>query len=151
MNSIEGDLIDLAFAGVFDVIVHGCNCFCTMGAGIAKAIKDQFPEAYAADLATNRGDRTKLGDYSYATVTQDGHEITVINGYTQFHYHGENVLVDYEAVRQLFKKIKTHFGGKKIGYPRIGAGLAGGNWEIIAAIIEEELQDENHQLVIVKP
>ena len=33
MRTIEGDLIGLAKAGHFDVIVHGCNCHNTMGRG----------------------------------------------------------------------------------------------------------------------
>lgn len=45
MNQITGDLLDLAEQGHFDVILHGCNCQCTMGAGIALAIKRRFPEA----------------------------------------------------------------------------------------------------------
>lgn len=40
MKVLHGDLISLALAGHFEAIVHGCNCFCTMGAGIAKAIRD---------------------------------------------------------------------------------------------------------------
>lgn len=36
MQNIKGDLIELALVGEFDVIVHGCNYFCTMGASIAK-------------------------------------------------------------------------------------------------------------------
>ena len=48
MNVVDGDLIKLALNGTFDVIVHGANCQCTMGAGIAKAIKATFPEAYEA-------------------------------------------------------------------------------------------------------
>lgn len=31
LNIISGDLIDLAKNGNFDVIIHGHNCFCTMG------------------------------------------------------------------------------------------------------------------------
>lgn len=57
MNVIKGDLIKLALDGRFDVIVHGCNCQCAMGAGIAKSIKETFPEAYKADLATTKGSR----------------------------------------------------------------------------------------------
>lgn len=45
MRNVQGDLIELALNGVFDVIVHGCNCQCTMGAGIAKSIRAKFPEA----------------------------------------------------------------------------------------------------------
>ena len=151
MNIVKGDLISLALEGMFDVIVHGCNCFCTMGAGIARAIQEEFPEAYAADLVTAKGDRNKLGSFSSAIVTRNSREITIANGYTQFHFHGNDVLVDYDAVRRLFTKIKKTFSGKRIGYPKIGAGLAGGDWQIISAIIDEELAGEDHCLVIYAP
>ena len=151
INTIEGNLIALALEGQFDVIVHGCNCFCTMGAGIARAIRDEFPEAYAADMITTKGDRNKLGDFSFATVKRNDHEIIVVNGYTQFHFHGESVLVDYDAVQNVFKKVKQRFSGKRIGYPKIGAGLAGGDWEKIAGIIARELSGENHSLVVYIP
>ncbi len=151
MKTIEGDLITLALEGQFDVIVHGCNCFCTMGAGIARAIQEEFPEAYAADLITIKGDRNKLGDFSFATVKRDDKEITIVNGYTQFHFQGDSVLVDYDAVHNLFKKIKQQFSGKRIGYPKIGAGLADGDWERISRIIDEELAGEDHTLVLYVP
>jgi len=63
MIVLKGDLIQIALAGRFDVIIHGCNCFCTMGAGIAKLIRDNFPEAYQADLETVVGNKEKLGTY----------------------------------------------------------------------------------------
>jgi len=151
MNTIEGDLITLTLEGSFDVIIHGCNCFCTMGAGVAFSIQEEFPEAYAADLVTIKGDRNKLGDFSSATVIRDGHEITIINGYTQYHFHGDTVLVDYDAIRLLFSIIKQQFSGKRIGYPKIGAGLAGGDWNKISEIIQEELAGENHTLVLYIP
>ncbi|RYF46165.1 MAG: phosphatase, partial [Cytophagaceae bacterium] len=46
MQIEQGDLVQKAKVGEFDVIVHGCNCFCQMGAGIAKTIKQVFPAAY---------------------------------------------------------------------------------------------------------
>ncbi len=149
MTTTKGDLIQLAVNGHFDVIIHGCNCFCTMGAGIARAIKEEFPEALNADAATVKGDKEKLGGYSYASVTRNSQTINVINGYTQYNYYGENVLVDYDAVRTLFSRLKNDFPGKRFGYPKIGAGLAGGDWNIISAIINQELAGENHTLVIL--
>ena len=146
-RTIDGDLIALAIQGEFDVIVHGCNCFCTMSAGIAHAIQLQFPEAYAADLLTTKGDRNKLGYFSSASVIENGHPITIVNGYTQFQYSGTPPLVDYSAVQQLFKRIKKEFAGKRIAYPKIGAGLAGGDWEKIHNIINQELDGEHHTLV----
>jgi O-acetyl-ADP-ribose deacetylase (regulator of RNase III) len=151
MKIVEGDLITFALEGQFDVIVHGCNCFCTMGAGIARVIQEEFPEAYAADLVTIKGDRNKLGNFSFATVKRNKHEITIVNGYTQFHFHGDSVLVDYDAVQSLFKKVKQQYSGKRIGYPKIGAGLAGGDWPRISRIIDRELAEEDHSLVIYVP
>ena len=143
----RGDLIKLALEGEFDVIVHGCNCFCAMGAGIARQIKQTFPKAYEADRKTKSGDKDKLGTYSWALVNNGDSPLIIINGYTQFHYSGKGVLVDYTAVEQLFARLKTDFSGKRFGYPKIGAGLAGGDWEVIQKIIDKALAGEVHTLV----
>jgi O-acetyl-ADP-ribose deacetylase (regulator of RNase III) len=147
MNVVQGDLIQLALDREFDVIVHGCNCQCTMGAGIARVIKATFPEAFAADQATAKGDRDKLGTISFATVTRDEHEITVVNGYTQFDWRGRGIKADYDAIRGVMAQVKQRFGDRKIGYPKIGAGLAKGDWDTIAGIISEELDGVDHTLV----
>lgn len=148
MKTIKGDLIKLAKEKKFDVIIHGCNCFCTMGAGIAKTIKNTFPQAFEADCETEKGSKAKLGTFTFATVTEDNHLITIINAYIQHHYKGRGVKADYEAIKSVFKLIKEDFKGKKIGYPKIGAGLAGGDWNIISVIIDQELQGEDHTLVV---
>ena len=151
MKILKGNLLQLALDGNFDVIIHGCNCMCTMGAGIARQIKQHFPDAYKADQATKSGDRKKLGTYTSAEVERAGVHYTVINAYTQYDFGGRKVNVDYDAVRSCFRAIRRDFAGKRIGYPMIGAGLAGGNWDTIAAIIDEELEGEDHTLVIFQP
>ena len=45
------------------------------------------------------------------------------------------------------RAVKSRFPGKRIGYPKIGPGLAGGDWEIIRLLIEEELAGEDHTYV----
>jgi len=57
-----------------------------MGKGIALIMKQQFPQAYAADLATVRGARDKLGTVSTAEVDINGRRLVIVNGYTQFDY-----------------------------------------------------------------
>lgn len=148
MKTVKGDLIKLALQGNFDVIIHGCNCFCTMGAGIAKTIKQKFPEAYQADLKTEKGDQSKLGTISFAEITlKSGKQLIVVNGYTQFNWRGSGRKADYDAIRNVFKEVKNQFSGLRIGYPAIGAGLAGGNWDVISKIIAEELDGEEHTFV----
>lgn len=151
MKIVQGDLIKLAIAGEFDVIVHGCNCQCTMRRGIAKTIRAEFPAAYAADQQTTTADRQKLGSFSAAVIQRNGHEITVVNGYTQYHWRGKGVKVDYTALRNVMVAIRANYSGKRIGYPKIGAGLAGGDWDTIAAIIEDVLAGEDHTLVEFSP
>jgi len=151
MKTVKGDLIKLALEGKFDIIIHGCNCFCTMGAGIAKAIKSEFPEAFKVDQTTEKGDKSKLGSYTQTTTIRNEHSIIVINAYTQFNYRGKGIKADYDAIRNVFKELKSEFTGKRFGFPLIGAGLAGGDWEVISEIISEELQGEDYTLVEFVP
>lgn len=140
MKIVKGDLVKLAIQGEFDVIIHGCNCFCTMGAGIALTIKQHFPMAYKADLATAKGDKSKLGTFSFAEIKMDNKTLIVINAYSQYHWKGTSGNADYEAIRTVFQAIKQQFSGLRIGYPAIGAGLAGGDWQIISAIIDSRVR-----------
>ena len=144
MKIINGDLIQLAINGHFDVIIHGCNCFNIMGAGIAKQIKKEFPKAFEADKEFIG---EKLGNYSCATILDRDDVFVVVNAYTQYKIgYGS---VDYNAIRSVFKKINKDYNMLRIGYPKIGCGLAGGNWTIVESIINEELKGQDHTLVIL--
>jgi O-acetyl-ADP-ribose deacetylase (regulator of RNase III) len=137
MKTINGDLIHLALAGEFDVIVHGCNCFNAMGAGIAKQIKQYFPEAYNADIDTVRGDRNKIGTYSFVKLG----ELTVINAYTQYDTGFGKDRFEYDGFNIILNKLKDEFPTERFGFPLIGSGLAGGNWNIIGKMIDDVFHD----------
>jgi O-acetyl-ADP-ribose deacetylase (regulator of RNase III) len=145
---IDGDLVKEA--ELFDVIAHCCNCYCNMGAGIAPQIKAKFPEAYLADCTTERGDESKLGTITFTENTTP----IVVNLYGQYDYtgrrHGEMDL-DYDALRSALRAMKQEFSGLLFGLPKIGAGLAGGDWDVIEAIIEEELEGERVMIVNYVP
>ncbi len=145
MRVVEGDLLALAEAGDFDVIVHGCNCFHAMEAGIARAIAARYPAALTADRATPHGARAKLGTIS----TADTGRFTIVNAYTQFHWDGPPPLVDLDALSRAFETIAARFPSARIGYPLIGAGLAGGHWPDIAPRIDTALTSHAHSLVIL--
>ena len=104
MKEQTGDLIDLAMKGEFDVIVHGCNCECIMGGGIAKQIKKAFPETFEADCGTKKADASKIGGISYAKVKlENNRRLVIVNGYTQLLAGGQ---VNYDAVRDVMKQVK---------------------------------------------
>lgn len=142
-----GNLIEQAKVGKFDVIVQGCNCFHTMGAGIAKHIKNEFPSAYEADKTTKYGDKNKLGTFSETTIDINGHKLTIINAYTQFRYGTDKDHFEYDVFPQLLQSIKSKYGDKRIGLPLIGCGLAGGNEPRILKMIRDNLDGVDYKLV----
>lgn len=157
MQVVKGDLIDLFFARRFRVIIQGCNCFNTMNSGIARQIRERIPEAYEADCRTVKGDADKLGTISLTKIDCfTDNSYYVVNAYTQYKYGRDRMHVDYDAVRSCFKEINetwpvSSFDRWDFGYPRIGAGLAGGDWNIIRKIIDEELSGRKHTLVEYEP
>jgi len=151
MKEVEGNLITLAYENKFDLILQGCNCFCTMGSGLAKEIREKIPVAYEADLKTIKGDINKLGNFTFADEFDDsGFGFRVINVYSQYYYDARLKPLDYEALTLALRKLNHLYRGKSIGVPLIGAGLAGGDWDRIKKIIEVELEDMDVTIVHFK-
>ena len=144
MNIIKGDLIDLARKGHFDTIVHGCNCFCTMGSGIAKQIRTLYPQAYEADCRTAVGDRNKLGTYTEAFADN----FNIINAYTQFGYNkvgSHEDVFEYSAFKEILDTLANQYLGHSFGFPLIGCGLAGGDAsKIIGMLLDFSQKVENN-------
>ena len=166
-QEIEGDLIELALQGKFEVITHGCNCFCTMGAGIAPQMAKAFGcDKYPMEADYLIGDINKLGTIDAQkrsiqmyypgklTTLPISKILVVVNSYTQY-YYGKNSPgyerpLDYSALELCLRKINYLFRFSKIGLPQIGCGLAGGQWEIVKGIIQKELKDCDVTVVIYK-
>lgn len=152
----RGDLIEFAKKGMFDVIVHGCNCMCTQGAGIAVRMRNEFgTDKYHMENPIFKGDINKLGNIEYEYKTLSGRNVAIVNAYTQYKYgpnhpDGDAQPLSYEALIMCLRKINYVFAGKEIGLPQIGAGLAGGDWDLISPIIKKELKDCSTTIVIYK-
>jgi O-acetyl-ADP-ribose deacetylase (regulator of RNase III) len=155
MKTIKGDLIKLAEEGMFDVIVHGCNCFHAMGGGIAKQLADRYPEVERADQKTEFGDRNKLGTGRLVSVKSKTSDIWfwVFNVYTQYYWSHKGDVFEYDAFQKFLdyqsesmirsEQLTIEFNLSKLrfGFPQIGAGLAGGDWSRISKMIEKFSED----------
>ncbi len=161
---IKGDLIKLAINGNFDVIGHGVNCYSTMGAGIAPQMAKAFGcDKFPLEIGIGkRGDYNKLGQIDWKVNAYTGgtsefdffeFDLAVVNIYSQYgfglnHDGGTARPLDYDALRLGLRKINHQFKGRHIGLPQIGCGLAGGDFNVVRRIIQEELKDCKVTVVI---
>lgn len=142
---VKGNLLDMADAGEFDIIVQGCNCFNAMGAGLAPQIARRYPAAQDADNATVRGNIAKLGNWTMAWSSAYDETMTpfkIINAYTQYSTssQGEDVF-EYAAFELILRKLAHEYGRHRFGLPYIGMGLAGGDKRRIMAMIQNFAQE----------
>ncbi len=143
LKHTKGNLLDLAEKGEFDIIVHGCNCQNTMGSGIAKEIRERYPDAYDADTRQdqffgNNYRYLKLGNYSEVNVYPSSGKFKIINAYTQFNFVPRGVdHFEYDSFKVILQKLYHFYGNYDFGFPYIGMGLAGGDKERIIASLED--------------
>lgn len=163
-KEVKGNLITLALKGEFHAIAHGCNCFCTMGAGIAVEMAHHFdcnnPEIYNLESPELSGNINKLGmiqanAFRVKNIHFEG-VVAIINAYTQYgfgknHSDSTKAPLDYEALTLCLRKINHDFRDLEIGLPQIGCGLAGGDWKKVKKIIKKELKDCYVTVVIYEP
>lgn len=122
---------------------HGCNCHAAMGSGIAPQIAKAFPQVEEQDrlfhnlMHRNNRPAFMLGEARPVSLSQN---VTVFNSYTQY-YPGKDFRP--QALVNAFKAINTMIEGHTLIIPRIGAGVAGGDWEEISKLIDSVTPDVN--------
>lgn len=134
---VKGDLFD----SKADVLAHGCNCRGGYGSGVARTMALKYPKARHYYLDKYDEDGWELGDVQFVTVV--GGKI-VANCATQDEYYPRNKChADYLAIRKCMEQVRdfAKANGYTIAIPKIGAGLAGGDWNIIEGILNDVFKD----------
>lgn len=132
----KGNLLDCSES----FILHGCNAQGKMNSGVAKAIREHYPSAYAVYMHQYEKGENWLGSSTFA-YQEDGKY--VINGITQQYYgYDGKQYVNYGAIREVVEGInwwmeEEHGYYYPVAIPKIGAGLGGGDWDLIEKIFKE--------------
>lgn len=143
---IKGDL--LSHRGP---IAHGCNAQGVMASGVAKAIRDKFPGAFAIyrDEYQRNHDFLDLGTFTVYKELSDSSTAIIYNLVTQRFYGRDpnRRYVSYDAIADVFTRLNERYPqdfahidllrGCALGIPKIGAGLGNGSWDVIEAIIND--------------
>ena len=182
IKTIEGNLLDFpqydpdqpdTHIGI-TAIAHSCNTRMIMGGGIAKQIKNRYPQAYQADVDYiddeydhNGQFKHPLGKFSKAEINSKflpNNKGYIYNMYNQAGIGDDSRQVNYEKFWESLKRVehdlhtmninKDQYDGSSppvLGLPYgISCGLAGGSWRIIKAMIEDIFLDSPIKCYIVK-
>lgn len=124
------------------IIVHGANAQGVMGSGVAKAIREKYPECYDAYYIQYISYGLSLGDVVWWASNDSpvlSGTLFIANGITQNLYGTDKRHVNYVAVALVFKEVirQAKATNLEVHFPKIGAGLGGGRWDIIEEIIND--------------
>ena len=118
-------------------IGHGVNLRGVMGRGIAKTIKEKFPETYDKYAEACEHKYITIGD---AFITEEG-DLRIVNMATQVHM-GPDARYDaifdsaMDAAAQVYEMAKEMDRNAVLAIPRIGCGIGGLEWEKVQTLLE---------------
>lgn len=123
------------------VIAHVCNNKGGWGKGFVLALSRRWPEVEASYRRWYKnGKGFELGAIQIVQVTP---EIWVANMIAQDGYASSSnpTPLQYPALRKCLEHVAIEAGGfsATVHIPKIGTGLAGGDWALIEPLLEETL------------
>lgn len=123
-----------------NVIAHGVNCRGGFGSGVAGQVARQYPHVRKAYLDKFNTKGWALGEVQFVPI--DKHQwYWVANMATQDTFGGPGVHADYPAIKRCFDTVLRFCEDSEydLAIPKVGAGLAGGDWPTIEGIIRDLL------------
>lgn len=139
---VKGDAVEALKAGAIKALFHCCNAQKKMNSGIAKQIRDEFPEVYKAYMEEYEG-KWRVGESQWVSLNEfDGVVCNIIG--QEYYGYDRKRYVNYGAVAlSLDHTCKTLLrsgrlnADEQVGFPyKFGCDRAGGDWDIMSEIIE---------------
>ncbi len=135
-----------------NIIAHCCNNLGVWGAGFVLAISKRWPDPereYRAWAKQFAGAYMPLGAVQLVAVAE---QITVANIIGQHGVSAWNGVppIRYEALACGFERVATAAlrAGASVHMPRLGCGLAGGQWDKVEPLIERHLCSRGVEAIV---
>lgn len=150
INHIYGDIL----RADTHLLLHQVNCQGVMGSGLAKQIKEKYPEVYNSyKLFCNTNSSKQLLGKTLPVLTVPNPEqkaLAVVNLFAQeFYGRDGKCYTDYDALETSLTEIKRYTAYKKIAIPyKMGCGLGGGDWDKVYNIIKKVFKDTDFKITI---
>lgn len=131
-----------------DVICHQVNCQGVMGSGIAKQVREKYPEVYDAYMTLAPHGSHLLGNVLMVQVS-DTQSVGNLFSQDNFGYDGK-CYTNYPMLQNCLYNVKEICKeNKTIAIPyKLGCCRGGGDWNVVYKIIEEVFEDYNGDILI---
>lgn len=133
-----------------DVICHQVNCQGVMGSGIAKQVREKYPNVYKEykDLCDLEFYPKNLLGIAQSVHANDKTIIVNIFAQENFGYDGK-CYTDYNALREGFETVRDNNKEDVIAIPYLmGCHRGGGDWNVVYKMIEEVFADFDGEVLI---
>jgi O-acetyl-ADP-ribose deacetylase (regulator of RNase III) len=143
---LEGDATNPKEVKGNKILVHCCNNLGLMGAGIAKTIRDKWPDIYKQYKEWSKEPDFGLGKVQLLKADND---LVIGNmiGQEGIGFTNGKPPIRYDAIDSCLKRvaevIKKQHSVISVIAPKFGAGLAGGDWSEIEKLIIKNLCEQD--------
>lgn len=136
-------------------IIHQVNAAGVMGSGVAKELKDRYPDVWQDYSVACKYYTTPATRMGVCVISQVTSKLRVASIFAQLTYGYENLktpgsvrYTSYDALDVGLADLATRLRDQDVvfHYPLIGAGRGGGQWSVIREIINFRLAGFEHHL-----
>jgi O-acetyl-ADP-ribose deacetylase (regulator of RNase III) len=140
----KGDMFDVEV----DIRVNTVNCKGVMGAGVALAFKNRYPDMFLDYRNACLAEEIQPGKmYVWKGAPEDW----IINFPTKRHWREKSRYEDIELGLLSLHEYLKEFPGIRVALPALGCGNGGLDWKRVAPMIEEKLSDLNAEIYVFEP
>jgi putative DNA methylase len=143
----QGDIFDTPA----DIRVNTVNCVGVMGAGVALAFKNRYPEMFKKYAKACKAGEVRPGKPHVWEKSEFDEIVTVVNLPTKDHWRQPS---EYEYVEKGLRWLREFVekrGKVRVALPALGCGHGGLDWSRVQKMIEAALGDLAAEIIVFEP
>lgn len=144
LEFVKGDMFNFPA----DIRVNTVNCVGVMGAGVALAFKQRYPDMFRDYVRDCKDGRVQPGTmHVWKSLTGDW----IVNFPTKRHWRESSRYEDIDAGLTDLRSYLTSVGPVTIALPALGCGHGGLDWGRVSQMIKEKLDGVDAHVLVFEP
>lgn len=143
----NGNMFDITA----DIRVNTVNCVGVMGAGVALAFKNKYPEMFKEYQKECKKGTIRPGS-PHVWKDKDLYDcVTIVNFPTKDHWKEPSEYSYIQDGLKWLRKFLNDYKNKTVTLPALGCGHGGLDWDKVKGMIEQELADLPLEILVYEP